>query len=164
MTSDNLRAAWGRLVQKVRRRAPRPEEAEDLLHSAFIRLQQYRARGEIRNPEALLVQAAVRIGIDGFRRERLARADGDFEDLTKFADPAPLQDEVYAARERLERVGRGLARLTPRTRDVFLMHRLEGLKYREIAARLGVSQSAVEKHIAKAALFLAEWMDGDDSV
>ncbi len=37
------------------------------------------------------------------------------------------------------------------------MHRLDDMKYREIAERLGISQSAVEKHIAKAALFLTEW-------
>jgi RNA polymerase sigma-70 factor (ECF subfamily) len=40
------------------------------------------------------------------------------------------------------------------------MHRLDGLKYRVIAERMGLSQSAVEKHIAKAALFLTEWVEG----
>jgi RNA polymerase sigma-70 factor (ECF subfamily) len=75
-------------------------------------------------------------------------------------DHAPLQDEVLAARRRLARVQEGLKRLTPRTREVFLMHRLDGLKYREVAERLGISQSAVEKHIAKAALFLTEWTEG----
>ena len=65
-----------------------------------------------------------------------------------------------AARVRLERVREGISRLTPRTREVFLMHRLDDMKYREIAERLGISQSAVEKHIAKAALFLTEWTEG----
>lgn len=40
------------------------------------------------------------------------------------------------------------------------MHRIEEMKYREIAQALGISQSAVEKHIARAALFLAEWTEG----
>jgi RNA polymerase sigma-70 factor (ECF subfamily) len=39
------------------------------------------------------------------------------------------------------------------------MHRIEGLKYREIAARFGITVSAVEKHVAKAALSLAECME-----
>ena len=76
------------------------------------------------------------------------------------ASDAPLQDEVITARARLERVKEGLAKLTPRTREVFLMHRIEEMKYREIAQALGISQSAVEKHIARAALFLAEWTEG----
>jgi DNA-directed RNA polymerase specialized sigma24 family protein len=40
------------------------------------------------------------------------------------------------------------------------MHRLNNLKYHEIASQLGISQSAVEKHIAKAVLFLTEWTEG----
>ena len=63
---------------------------------------------------------------------------------------------MIAARERLKVVGAALDRLPQRTRASFLMHRIDGLKYREIAERLGVSQSAVEKHIARAALALGE--------
>ena len=40
--------------------------------------------------------------------------------------------------------------LPPKTRDAFLLHRFEALTYRQIAARLGVSVSMVEKHIAEA--------------
>jgi len=43
-----------------------------------------------------------------------------------------------------------------RTRDIFFMQRLEGLTYVQIAQRLGVSVSAVEKHIASALAVLAE--------
>lgn len=71
----------------------------------------------------------------------------------------PLQDEVLIARHRLERLRQGVEQLKPRTREVLLMHRLEGLKYRDIAAALGISQSAVEKHIAQAMASLNEWME-----
>lgn len=54
-----------------------------------------------------------------------------------------------------------LEELSPRTRDVFLQHRLEGRTYREIAAPLGISISAVEKHIARAAFAIAD-EDQDD--
>lgn len=66
-------------------------------------------------------------------------------------------DTKRSERERLVRVKEGLAKLPPRTREIFLMHRLAGFKYREIAAQYGISQSAVEKHIAEAVLFLTEW-------
>ena len=39
------------------------------------------------------------------------------------------------------------------------MYRLDGRKYREIAQELGISQSAVEKHIARAMAHLADWME-----
>ena len=40
------------------------------------------------------------------------------------------------------------------------MHRWHEMRYQEIAQRLGISVSAVEKHIAKAMLFLSEWTEG----
>ena len=104
------------------------------------------------------MRTAVNIGVDNFRHERFI-ADVAPEDV-ECAENSPLQDEVLAARVRLERVREGLSRLTPRTREIFLMHRLDDLKYREIAERLDISQSAVEKHIAKAALLLTEWTEG----
>lgn len=85
---------------------------------------------------------------------------GDQEEiLSRIADAKPLQDEVLIARKRLESVRAAIDALPPRTREVFLMHRLEGAKYREIAIALGMSQSAVEKHIARAALLITEWSE-----
>ncbi|MGH7104765.1 MAG: sigma factor-like helix-turn-helix DNA-binding protein, partial [Acetobacteraceae bacterium] len=46
--------------------------------------------------------------------------------------------------------------LGPRTRKIFILHRLEGRTHAEIAAQHGISISAVEKHIARAALAIAE--------
>jgi RNA polymerase sigma-70 factor (ECF subfamily) len=151
---------WTGLLHRIARRTRGRDDAEDLLHAAFIRLERYRAKHAVANPAAFLVQTAVNIGIDRHRHDRfLADATTD-TDVFDVPDESPTQDEVIDGRARLERVKAGLVRLSPRTRDIFLMHRLDGVKYREIALRLGVSQSTVEKHIAKAALFLGEWMEG----
>jgi RNA polymerase sigma factor (sigma-70 family) len=150
------RAYWARLLKLVSRQTRGRGDAEDLLHSAYIRLEHYRNDHVVENPSAFLVKTAANIAIDIHRHEKFwepgdARRDG------QCPDDAPLQDEVIAARARLLRVKEGLAKLPMRTREIFLMHRLRGLKYREIAVHFGISQSAVEKHIAKAALFLTEW-------
>jgi RNA polymerase sigma-70 factor (ECF subfamily) len=150
------RAYWSKLLKLVMRHTRGRGDAEDLLHSAYIRLEQYRAGHAVDNPSAFLLRTASNIAIDIHRHERLWAPDDVNQDVQR-PDDAPLQDEVIAARARLARVKEGLARLTPRTREIFLMHRLQGMKYREIAIHLGISQSAVEKHIAKAALFLTEW-------
>jgi RNA polymerase sigma-70 factor (ECF subfamily) len=150
------RTYWSKLLKLVARHTRGNRDAEDLLHSAYIRLEHYRSEHTVENPSAFLVHTAANIAIDIHRHEQLwAMSDVGRED--ECADDAPLQDEVIAARARLERVRDGLAKLPERTRQIFLMHRLRGMKYREIAAHFGISQSAVEKHIAKAALFLAEW-------
>lgn len=150
------RAYWSKLLKLVTRRTRRRSDAEDLLHSAYIRLEQYRSGHVVDNPSAFLLRTATNIAIDSRRHERRWLPCDDNQYVQR-PDDAPLQDEVLAARARLVRVKEGLARLTPRTREIFLMHRLQNMKYREIAVHLGISQSAVEKHIAKAALFLTEW-------
>jgi RNA polymerase sigma-70 factor (ECF subfamily) len=150
---------WRDLLKRIARRAGGRDHAEDLLHSAWIRLERYQAEQTVENPKAFLVRTAVNIGIDEKRRARILQVESS-ESAGNVPSEHPLQDEVIAARARLERVKEGLAKLTPRTREVFLMHRIEGMKYREIARALGVSQSAVEKHIARAALFLTKWTEG----
>ncbi len=74
--------------------------------------------------------------------------------MNAIADAGPTPEEMLDVRQRLSAVHATLSRLHPRTRQILLMHRLEGLRYREIAERLGISESAVEKHVAKAALGL----------
>jgi RNA polymerase sigma factor (sigma-70 family) len=152
------REFWNRLIREVRTRTRGRADPEELLHAAYLRLLRYRAQQTVENVGAFLVRTAVNIGVDNYRHDRFI-ADVAPEEAG-VRENSPLQDEVLASRVRLERVREGLSRLTPRTREVFLMHRLDDMKYREIAEQLGISQSAVEKHIAKAALFLTEWTEG----
>jgi RNA polymerase sigma factor (sigma-70 family) len=163
ITEDAIRftrQAWRTLLQRVIRRTGQRERAEDFLQAAFIKLAEHRSRHEVRSTEAFLVTAATHIAIDEHRRQKVRNEAGDQEEiLSRIADARPLQDEVLIARKRLEGVRAAIDALPPRTREVFLMHRLEGAKYREIAIALGISQSAVEKHIARAALLITEWSE-----
>lgn len=148
---------WARMRRKLMRGRRSAADAEDALHSAYLRLRNLPTEPKIDNVEAFLVRVANNIAIDGERR-RAFQADRPIEEIfADSADPGPLQDEVIEARIRLRHVEAALAQLSPRTREIFLMHRLDGYKYREIAERLEISQSTVEKHIAKAVLFLAQW-------
>jgi RNA polymerase sigma-70 factor (ECF subfamily) len=155
--------SWARLRDQIARVTRRTDEAEDLLHDAWIGMARRENEGgnaPVTNPAAYLARAATNRARDAFRRERHRGASLPLElvDAT-LADDGPLQDEALIARHRLERLREGVERLSPRTRQIFLLHRLEGHKYREIACDLGISQSAVEKHIAKAMGQLTEWME-----
>ena len=150
------RAYWAGLLGLVRRYTHGHPDAEDLLQSAYVRLEDYRADQPVSNPRAFLIQTAVNISIDQHRREKV-RGLSSNEDWDQAPDEAPLPDEVLEARERLGRVNDGLDKLPSRTREILLMHRLDGMTYRQIAAHYRISPSAVEKHISRAMLFLAQW-------
>lgn len=154
-----LGSGWARLRDQIARMTRR-DDAEDLLHDAWIGIAE--CRSEVGNPEALLARAAANRGLDAYRRERRIGATLVPDALAasdSVPDMRPLQDEMLIARHRLDRLRRGVAQLNPRTREIFLMHRLDGRKYREIAQDLGISQSAVEKHIARAMADLTDWME-----
>lgn len=148
------------MLARIRRRTRSAEDAEDLLQNAYLRLFAYRAENEVREPVAFLVQTAARLAVDRYRQNKRFRAEPLESFSANLEDDRPLQDEVLAVRERLRRVQAGLERLSPRTRQIFVMHKVHEMKLREIATTLGITQSAVEKHIAKAVLFLTEWTEG----
>ncbi len=147
-------SAWQKLVKRISRKTSNIPDAEDFLHSAYLRFNNYKADHQVKDPSAFLVRAAINIGIDNFRHQRLSSGDMGKTDIE---DETPLQDEVIAARLRLQRVKEGLAQLPPRTREVLLMRRLDGRGYDEIAAHMGISRSTVERTIAQATTFLIEW-------
>lgn len=57
---------------------------------------------------------------------------------------------MLEARDLLNRIQNALMRLSPKTRDIFLAHRVDGLSYNEIAKRTGLSLKGVEWHMTKA--------------
>ena len=152
------REGWNKLIRQVGLRTRSGADAEDLLHAAYLRFIAYRKTHVVENANAFLIRAALNINVDNYRHQRHI-ANVTIEDILD-GENSPLQDEVLVARNRLERVRQGLVEMNPRTREIFLMHRLDELKYREIAEQLCISQSAVEKHIAKAMLFLTQWTAG----
>jgi len=149
-----------RLVSWIARHRADRADAEDLLHEAYIRYQQSKRLYPVGNPTGFVLQVAARLAIDAHRKRRYLVSPPFEVVCAAHADSAPPVEDVLASRERLRRVWEGLETLSERTREVFVMHRLEGRKYHEIAAALGISCSAVEKHMAKADLFLMRWVEG----
>ena len=147
-----------RLRNVLRRNGRSDQEAEDLIQDAFVRLECYRRDHEVDHPEAFLVRTVVNLSVDAHRASRSRPETETLVEETIVIDTTPRPDEVCMARERLDRLSAGLDALSPKTREIFLAHRLEGLGQVEIARQHRLSVSSVEKHIAKAVLFLTEWM------
>lgn len=61
--------------------------------------------------------------------------------------------------EEIARIEAALLALPARTRAVFLLHRLDGLGYGEIAASFGISEARVGAHIAAAMVAIDRALD-----
>ena len=128
-----------------------PHNAADLSHDTFLRLLLGADPDELREPRAFLLVIANRLLIN---RKRRARVEEDA--LRQIAvllrsSEQRCPAETVMARDLLAQVVLLLAEELPeKPRRAFLMARIEGLSYREIASRLAVSESSVKQYLARA--------------
>ena len=153
------RSAFARVKGALLRRGRTEQDADDLLQEAWIRLASYSRERPVEKPEAFLMQVALNLSIDSHRARQTRGEEVLLEDVV-LVDVTPSAETVLLARERTARLSVCLGRLTDKTRDILLAHRIEGLTYAEIAQRHNLSVSTVEKHVAKAMLQLTTWMEG----
>lgn len=150
----------GPLMSFFLRRTRDREEAEDLTQDVFVRLLAAAQGGGVRDMEALVFVTAANLLKDRGRKTSRRAAAG----LDGLAGPDALVQEcvedrdaerVLLAKERVVRYLKALDELGGRTRDIYLLFRLEGMRHKEIAALFNISASTVEKEVMKATLHLA---------
>ncbi len=147
--------AHGREVQTyLTRRLRDAETAADLTQETFLRFAEQQKAGAastIVHERSYLYRTAHNLAVDHVRqlqRERIAvLSDETFEAI---ADDSPTPEQTAVGRAELELMRAALAELPERTRQVFALVRIEGRTYRDVAARLEISESSVQKHLAKA--------------
>ena len=146
---DLYRAQSARLLRFFARRTNR-DTARDLVQQAFVRLLGAAARDRsVQCPEAYLQQTANNLLRDEARtlsrRSTARHVSSDDVSLV-----APDLVTALEARDMLCRLERAMLRLKPKTREIFLAHRLDGYSYAEIAARTGMTTKAVEMQMSRA--------------
>lgn len=149
------------MLRKARRAVLRQgiadQDADELVHEAFLKVAAYQRAHAVQSQEGLLVRTAVNLSIDRQRRAgRLPLADGST--LYEIPDAAPDPARIVEARARLRQVAAGLDRLPERTRRILLRRRLDNMSYADIAHSEDMSVAAVEKLVARATLQLMTWM------
>lgn len=151
------------LMRYFQRRLREPGLAEDCTQQVFLRLAAAGARGtaELDHADRYVFTVAANVLKDRAAKEAQRRQAFDVgapEHLVETAMAAIAEDRsperVLLGRERLADVLRSLDELGDRTRDVFVLFRLERMRQREIAELLGLGLSTVEKHVIRATLHL----------
>jgi RNA polymerase sigma-70 factor (ECF subfamily) len=139
-----------RLLRYFKRKTDH-QDADDLVNESFVRFVSAAAvrDGRVDCAEAYLNQIASNLLRDR-ARSALHRSLARHVPIDKaaVADGDPVT--MLEARDKLDRLQRALLRMKPKTRSIFLEHRLDGLSYKEIAERNGLSVKGVEWHMTKA--------------
>lgn len=140
--------AW--LLDWFRKRLRHGDNAADLAHDTFLHILGKPERlQELRQPRAWLSTVAHGLLVDRVRRQRVERAWLEaIAHLPEAQVPSPETQLILL--ESLARIDALLDSLPPKVRMAFLLSRLEGLSYKEIAQRLCTSLRSVEKYMARA--------------
>lgn len=127
-----------------------PETAEDLTQEAFLRLTEG-GGGAITHGRAWLYRTAHNLAVDHGRQASRRRTDAaNMEGLGAIADDSPSPEHIVADRMELDRLTRIIEELPERTQKVFVAVRVDGRTYTETAELLEISDSSVQKHLARA--------------
>lgn len=142
------------LMRRLTRLCGNAAVAEELAQETFLRAaQRIGTRGDLRF-RAWVLRIGTNLGIDHLRA--LKRAPALSMDALLVVKPmagsgVELDTETHVERRETARfVAKVLNQLNPRHRQVLVLRELEGLDYRSIAERLGVSSSAVETLLFRA--------------
>jgi RNA polymerase sigma factor (sigma-70 family) len=149
------------LLRFLRARTRDPSEAEDVVQELWIRLRDVRP-GPISNARAYLYQMANNLVLDRAReRRRRGARDQNWTEqsyalatgpdgVVQTVDPAPTPEAELVGAEEQQALAAAIAALPDGARRAFCLHKIDGLSHADVAARLGISRSGVEKHIAVA--------------
>lgn len=156
--ADNRERLLDFLTRELRCR----QTAEDLVQEVFLAIPRARPIGPLGSPRAFLFRIASNLAINRStqeaRRRELREANAAI--LWTAVDEVTPERQLLGA-EALARIDAAIARLPERTRQILAWRRIDGLTNREIAGRLGISRTAVEKHMRTAMASLVRALDDD---
>lgn len=141
---DRLYRRYAPMVLRRCRRLLRDEDqAVDAMQEVFVRLLSHRDRLHGRFPSSLLYRMATNVCLNVIRAGRVRRQENDEKVLENIACAAGQERQTLAGVV-LERLFR---RERPSTREIAVLHYVDGLTYREVGREVGLSAAGVRKRL-----------------
>ncbi|VVN90932.1 putative RNA polymerase sigma factor FecI [Pseudomonas fluorescens] len=135
------------LLRKVRD----PQLAADLVQESFLRLAQKPSSERIDNSQGYLYRTASNLLIDHIRQEARRKTDSvPHEALAEIEDEVAGLEAQAMAQQQRQALKQALAELPERTQQIFRLNRVESMTHAQVARHLEISDSSVQKHLAKA--------------
>jgi len=126
--------------------------ADDIVQEVFIKLWEMRENVNPETVRPLLYTISLNLLRNHYKHEKIVYNFAKKQPtVDRGTEPADFQIQQNEFNRKLEQV---LASIPENSRVVFLMSRMEGLSYTEIAERLGLSVKAIEKRMHEALLII----------
>ncbi|WP_129778307.1 RNA polymerase sigma factor [Peristeroidobacter soli] len=138
------------LRKYLRRYLTSDEDIEDVIQDTYLRIYGITDYSAVESPKAMLLTIAHNLAVESGRR-RTSRATDSVADVDVIGVAAngPQLEEQLDARRRFEAFCAAVDSLPPICRRVFVLRKVYKLSQADISAVLGISESTIEKHVAK---------------
>lgn len=147
---DEVHAHDASLKAYLRGAFPAVNEVDDVVQESYLRIWRKRTEEPIRSAKNFLFRVARNLALDLVRRRASSpvHAVGDLAGLPVMAEQ-PGAIERLGSGEKLRLLGEAIAVLPPRSRELIVLCKIQGLTHREAAERLGLSVKTVDEHILR---------------
>lgn len=159
---DDVFLSCKSLLARVVSRLVPPHDIEDIVQETYVRVCKFQTKNEIKNQRALMVTTARNLALDHIKRAewRLSSSlsDDDSGLLNGQNDDQDMPFDQAASDEEFAKFCEVVRLLPQQCRRVFVLKKVYGYSQKEIAEELNISESTVEKHIAKGMKHCAQHM------
>lgn len=138
------------LKRFIKRFTSASHNVDDFAQETFLKGFAAELRMQINEPKAFLFKIAKNVALTEVRKDSRSPRGylKDVDDISQILDEDQATAEDWLdGRKKLILFSKAVAQLTPRCREAFLMRRIDNLQYKQIANRMDISVSAVEKHV-----------------
>jgi len=139
------------LLRTLQRMVNNPSTAEDLLQETYLRVTRALSERTVEHLEPFVFQTARNLALDHLRSRRIPSRtvleDVPTEVIESVPSSLSTPEEAHQAAQLLERLSVSLSQLSARQQRIFILSRLHGCSYQEIARELDVSLSTVQKEL-----------------
>ena len=146
------------LIQFLATRLRSVQEAKEVAQEAYVRLLSLEDSGAVSFLRAFLFKTAANLAVDRIRSRNRQRQALDAGLCDEYRE-TPTPDREAASAQEVEIVRRLIGELPPKCRRAFLLHRVHGAEFSEIAEEMGLSERMVRHYVLRAVLYCRAGLD-----
>ena len=138
------------------------ETAADLAQESYLILSQTARQEEIRQPRGFLFKVATHLAFNHLRHNKVIEAKQPI--LAQENRETASAEHVASQQQRLERFQQIIDTMPPRSREIFILCKIQGMSMKEVAQTLGVTISVVENHVTRGLAYIRKQLLAQEGV
>ena len=147
------------LIRFLALRLRSQQEAREVAQEAYVRLLKLDQPGAVSFLRAFLFKTAANLAVDRIRHEQTARHAAReikfFQEFTRHPTPEQFASDA----EQVELLQKLIDELPPKCRRAFLLHKVQGLDFAEIAAQMSLGERMVRTYVMRAVMYCRAGLD-----